>query len=112
MSRRDDLSRLRDMLEHAREALAVTSGRTRADFERDRLLNLAVVRLLEIVGEAANHVTEEGRSSAPGIPWSQVVGFRNRVIHGYGDVDLDIVWSIVRNDLPTLVHHLEDVIGT
>lgn len=99
------------MLDHAREALAVTAGRTQADFEHDRLLNLAVVRLLEIVGEAANHVSEEGRSLVPGVPWGQVVGFRNRVIHGYGDVDLDIVWSIVQHDLPRLVSQLQEVLG-
>ena len=101
-----DRVRLLHMLEHARETIQLVSGKTRQDFGADRVLNLAVVRLLEIVGEAAASVTAESRGKFPAIPWTEIVGLRNRLIHGYDSVDLDIVWSIVKGDLPALARHL------
>lgn len=74
------------------------------------MLSLAVVRLLEIVGEAAAHISEPVQTSLPGIPWRQITGARNRLIHGYFDVDLDIVWAILQNDLPPLIAQLEQVL--
>jgi len=94
------------MLEHAREAIQLVEGRTLQDLDRDRLLSLALVRLLEIVGEAAAKVSPEGRTRYPAIPWSEVVSLRNRLIHGYDSVDLDILWRIVESDLPVLVRSL------
>lgn len=82
-------------------------GRERADLDRDRLFNLALVRLLEIIGEAANRVPEENRSQIPGIPWPQIVSLRNRLIHGYDEVDFDILWRIVTHDLPQLIEVLD-----
>lgn len=64
------------------------------------MLALSLVRLLEIIGEAANNVSEGFRSEHPDIPWRKVVGIRKRLIHGYFDLDLDIVWDTVRKDLP------------
>jgi len=78
-------------------------GRSRADLDTDRLLALAVVRLLEIIGEAADRVPAEERTRRPGIQWSSIVGLRNRLRHGYDDVDHDIVWEIVTTDIPALV---------
>jgi len=95
------------MLEHAREAVAMARGRRRADLDSDRQFNLALVRLLEIIGEAANRVPEDQRARIPNIPWPQIVGLRNRLIHGYDEVDFDILWQIVSNDLPTLIEVLE-----
>ncbi len=88
------------MRDHAREAVSLVQGRTRENLESDRLLNLALVRLLEILGEAANRVPAEDRSRYPRIPWSQIVGLRNRLIHAYDQVDFDILWQIVTKDLP------------
>lgn len=82
-------------------------GKTRPDLDSDRMLNLALVRLLEIVGEAANRVSVEERSRFPRIPWFQLIGLRNRLIHGYDSVDFDILWQIVTQDLPPLVEELE-----
>jgi uncharacterized protein with HEPN domain len=107
MSHRDPGPRLRHMLDHAREAVAMVKGRRRADLDRDRQLNLALVRLLEIVGEAATRVPEEARSSYPQIPWAQIVSLRNRLIHGYDAVDFDVLWEIVVSDLPPLIVALE-----
>ena len=86
--------RLLHMLEHSREAIQLVSGRTRQDLDTDRVLNLALVRLLEIVGEAASGISADARSKRAGIPWAEIVGLRNRLIHGYDSVDLDVIWSI------------------
>ena len=94
------------MHDHALELVALMRGRSRGDLDSDRLLALAVVRLLEIVGEAAARVPVEERARRPEIPWSSIVGLRNRLIHGYDDVDHDIEWAIVSTDLPTLVAQL------
>jgi uncharacterized protein with HEPN domain len=106
MSRRDDRNRLLHMLDHAREALATARGRSRVDLDEDRLFNLAMVRLVEIIVEAAARVTPETRYQIPQIPWDEVVGFRNRVIHGYDRVDFDILWATVVTDLPPLISAL------
>jgi uncharacterized protein with HEPN domain len=108
MSRRDVLP-LRQMLGYAREAIALTQGRQRADLESDRLLELALTRLLEIIGEAANRVPEEIQEAHPEIAWGQIVSLRNRLIHGYDSVDFDILWAIVKNDLPELIENLEKI---
>ncbi|MBP9826426.1 MAG: DUF86 domain-containing protein, partial [Thermoanaerobaculia bacterium] len=100
MTRHDDRIRLRHMLDHGREAVAMVQGRSRADLDLDRQLNLSIVRLLEIVGEAAARATPEIRADLPDLPWAEIVGLRNRVIHGYDRVDFDIVWEVIVSDLP------------
>jgi uncharacterized protein with HEPN domain len=82
-----DRVRLEHMLKHAREAITLTRGKTRAGLDNDRLLSLALVRLLEIVGEAAGRVSEAECALHPEIPWPQIIGLRNRLIHGYDAVD-------------------------
>ena len=104
--------RLRHMLDHAREAIALAEGKTREDLDRDRLLELALVRLLEIVGEAASRVPKEESAMYPEIPWPQIVGLRHRLIHGYDAVDLDILWQIIVHDLPPLATALEAIVTT
>lgn len=99
--------RLRHMLDHAREAVSMVRGKTRADLDTDRKLNLALVRLLEIIGEAAGRISKEDRDRYSNIPWAEIVCLRNRLIHGYDEVDFDILWQIVTTDLPPLIKHLE-----
>jgi len=108
MSKRDPRVPLRHMLDFAREAARFAEGKTREDIENDRLLNLALVHLIELVGEAANRVPREVRESLPGIPWARIVGMRNRLIHGYDFVDYDILWQTVVEDLPALISALEE----
>jgi len=103
--------RLRHMLDYAREAIALTHSKTREDLDHDRLLELALVRLLEVVGEAASHIPEEERAKYPAVPWPEIVGLRNRLIHGYDAVDLDILWQIILRDLPPLVTTLETIVA-
>ncbi|MGH2356347.1 MAG: HepT-like ribonuclease domain-containing protein [Chloroflexota bacterium] len=110
MPRPDGGVRLRHMLDHARETVALVQGKTRADLDADRLLNLALVRLLEVIGEAASRIPAEERARYPGIPWSQIVSLRNRLIHGYDSVDFDILWAILSQDLPKLIIELEQIV--
>jgi uncharacterized protein with HEPN domain len=91
MSRHDDEPRLRHMLDHALEAVQMVQGRTRYDLGTDRQLNLALVRLFEIIGEAAARVADETRENYADIQWKEIVSLRNRLIHGYDQVDLDIL---------------------
>jgi uncharacterized protein with HEPN domain len=83
MSRHDDAVRLRHMLEHAREAVTLVRGKKRQDLDSERVLSLALVRLPEIIGEAAGRVIKELQAQNPGIAWPHIVGLRNRLIHGY-----------------------------
>ena len=110
MSRHEDTVRIRHMLDYARETVALVQARSRRDLDSDRVFSLALVRLLEIVGEAASRVSQEARLQYPHIPWWQVVNLRNRLIHGYYEVDFDILWQIVVQDLPPLIAELEKIV--
>lgn len=101
---------LRHILDAAREAIVFCRGRSRADLDKDRMLNLSLVRLLEIIGEAARGISQEFRSAHPGIVWKKMVGMRDRLIHGYFDVNLDVVWETVTQDLPPLIAQLEELL--
>jgi uncharacterized protein with HEPN domain len=111
MSRHDPIVGASHMLDHAREAVEMTRGRTRADLDTDRMLNLSLVRLVEIVGEAASRVPEEFRAAHPDVPWRQTVGMRNRLIHGYDTVNFDILWAIIKRDFPPLIEQLRAIVG-
>ena len=106
----NDSVRLRHIQDASRQALAFVRGRSRADLDRDPMLSLALVRLLEIIGEAARGVSVSTRDSHPGIAWSQMAAMRDRLIHGYFDVNLDIVWQTVEQDLPPLLAQLEKIL--
>ncbi len=111
MSRHDPNLALRQILAHAQEAVAIAEGKTRTDLDQDRLLNLALTRLVEIIGEAANRVPEEVQAQYLELPWMQMIGARNRLIHGYDNVDFDILWAIITDDLPGLVRQLKSILG-
>ncbi len=106
----DPLIRLRDMLEHAREASAMAAGRSREDLASDRMLTLALTHLVEIIGEAARQVPDEIRTRHTDIPWRQIVGMRNRLIHGYSSVDLKLLFDTVTDHLPALIDALVEAI--
>jgi uncharacterized protein with HEPN domain len=110
MANPEDLVRIRHMLDAAEKAVEFTQSRQRSDLDKDEKLALAVVRLIEIIGEAARNVTETTRNQFPEIPWRQIAGTRDRLIHGYFDVDLDIVWSIITTDLPPLIEQLNKIL--
>jgi len=104
---KDDLVRLRHMLDSAQEAVELIDGKSRVDLDSNRVLSLALVRLLEIVGEAASKVTVATREQTPNIPWSQIVSLRHRLIHGYDTINMDIFWKILTGDLPALIAQLQ-----
>ncbi len=106
----DDVS-LRQMLDHAREALGLVTKRARSDLDQDRVLSLALVQLCQILGEAASRVSVVRRQQHPEIPWSQITAFRNRLIHGYDSIDLNILWQILTGDLPILISALERLVS-
>lgn len=91
-------SLLRDMYENARLGIKFMSGKTLADLENDELLAYAVVHALQIIGEAANHVTEDIRAAFPNVEWAAIIGMRNRVVHGYNVINYDIVWTVVQEN--------------
>ena len=111
MTRREDTVRLRHMLDASQKAAQFAKNRKRSDLGVDEMFTLALVRLLEIIGEGSRHVSAETRQSYPNVPWTQIAGTRDRLIHGYFDVDLDIVWRIVSEDLPPLITDLSEIIS-
>ena len=106
-----DLVRLQHMLDAAREALTFLDGRTLDDLKTDRMLVLALVKELEIIGEAASKVSDEVRVLATDIPWPIIVGMRNRLIHAYFDVSIEIVWTTATSKLPELIKRLESLLS-
>jgi uncharacterized protein with HEPN domain len=105
----DDSIRIRHILDAAREAVAFSKGRSRADLNSDRQLNLSLVRLLEIIGEAARGISTDFRQTHPDLPWKSMVGMRDKLIHAYFDINLDVVWETVTQDLPFLIIQLEKI---
>ncbi len=111
MSKYDDQVSLRDMLSHAREAVDLLGRSSREELGHDRVLQLALTRLVEIVGEAANRVSQETQQKTTGIPWLQIIGMRNRLVHGYDVIDFDLLWDTVTTDLPPLITALQKIVS-
>jgi uncharacterized protein with HEPN domain len=103
----EDLIRLRHMLDAARTATRFARERGRTDLGADELASHGLVRLIEIVGEAAARVSPDARAELAELPWPAMIGMRNRLVHGYYDVDMDRVWDTLVHDLPPLVAVLE-----
>ena len=103
----DDRVRLQHMLDAARKAVRIAAGRSRADLEaEDDPLVDALVRLISVIGEAGSRVSAATRAKLDGIAWADVVGMRNRLIHGYFDINLDILWATVQDSLPPLIQRV------
>jgi uncharacterized protein with HEPN domain len=111
MTQHEDTIGLRHMLDHAREAATLVQNMTRDDLHANRVLSLALIRLLEIVGEAATRISEDLRARHPQIAWRQIISLRNRLIHGYDAVDLDILWQILHEDIPPLITDLARLVS-
>lgn len=107
----DDRTRLNHMRDAAAEAVGFVAGMDREALDRDRKLALALVKEIEIMGEAANQVSVNLRSRYPTLPWGDIIGMRNRLVHAYFEIDLDIVWQVVSQDLPPLIAELEKIIA-
>ena len=109
--RRDDASYPLDMLVAARDAVAFSEGLSFSRFVGEQRSQLAIVKAVEIVGEAAARLSRETTEAHPDIPWREVVGMRNRLVHGVFDIDLQVVWDSVQKDLPVLIAHLEPLVS-
>ena len=105
-----DEVRLRHMLDAAQEALSFVQGRSRAELDENRMLVLSLVKDVEIIGEAAYRISEAARGDLPSIPWGDVIGMRHRLIHAYFDINLDVLWQTLVEDLPDLISLVEDAI--
>ncbi len=112
MTQHDDTVRLRHMLDHAREAAALVQDKRRGELDADRVLSLALVHLLAIIGEAASRVSNDLRLRHAQIAWTQIISLRNRLIHGYDAVDMDILWHILQEELPELMTKLERLVSS
>jgi uncharacterized protein with HEPN domain len=110
MSRHEDRVSLKDMLTHAREAVELLGKSTRKELQENRMMQLALTRLVEIVGEAANRISPETKQRTPELPWPEIVGMRNRLIHGYDMIDLDLLYDTIKTDLPPLLKTLKGII--
>ncbi len=107
----DDATRLHHIIDSASKAVQFTQGKSRDDLVRDELLGLALIRLLEIIGEASSVISEGFRAKYPEIPWRQMAEMRNRLIHGYFDVDQKLVWETAVQELPPLIVQLEKALA-
>ena len=106
----DDTILLADMVDYARRALTALEGRSREVLDTDTVLVAALERFVEVIGEAASRLSETTRESSPEVPWREIIAMRNRLVHGYFAVDLDILWTVVNDDLPELIDALERLI--
>ncbi|MEJ2190471.1 MAG: DUF86 domain-containing protein [Acidobacteriota bacterium] len=110
MRPRSDTILLADMLDYGRRAVTAIEGRSRQELDADPVLVGALERFVEVIGEAANRLTEETRRLAPGVPWNEIIAMRNRLVHGYFAVDLDILWTVVHDDLPGVIDELDRLV--
>ena len=110
MRPREDTILLTDMLDYARRAVIAIEGQSRVALNGDAVLAGALERFVEVIGEAAGRLSETTREMAPEIPWLEIIAMRNRLVHGYFSVDLDILWTVVNDDLPELIDALDRLV--
>ncbi len=107
-----DLARLKHILDSVEAILSFAKRKRRASLDRDRLLRSAILRELEIIGEAANKVSEKTKKKFPQLPWKELIGMRNRLIHAYFDVDHEIIWKTIRDYLPSFRQEVKQIIDS
>ena len=110
--RAEDRIRLLHMVEAAQAALKFVNGKQFSDLQSDQMLLFAVIRAIEILGEAANKISEDLQSTSPSIPWRAIVGMRNRLVHAYFDVDTEMVWKTLQYEIPVLLDALQALLAT
>jgi uncharacterized protein with HEPN domain len=111
MTQHDPIVRMKHMRDYAREAVEILGDQTLEQLRDDRVLQLALVQLVEIVGEAASRIPQATRNSHPSIPWQLAADMRNKLIHGYDVIEYEIVFDTVRNDLPVIAMSLDPAIA-
>ena len=109
MSTLDDKTRLLHILKAAQKAVNLVSDKPFQELEKDEVLTLALVKLIEIVGEAASRVSKDFQTNHPQIPWSAIIAMRNRLVHAYFEINLKVVWQTTQEDLPVLIEQLKQL---
>ena len=107
---RDQMS-IRQMLEYARQACQIAAPYRRPDLDTNLMLKYTLIYLITVLGEAARRVSQPTKNQYPQIPWSEIIGMRNRLVHGYDTIDLDLLWDTVQLELPPLIQSLEGIVG-
>ena len=107
----EDRVRLLHMIEAADDAIGFVADYTPEKLEGDRKTLFAVIRCIEIIGEAAARVSDSTRATAPDIPWGAIIGMRNRLVHAYFDVDTELVWKTIHAELPALNRRLQELVS-
>lgn len=105
-----DLNRLSHMLDAAKAISKHTHKKTLPDLENDRLLLGGIIRELLLIGEAANAVSLKTKTEISNIPWKEIIGMRNQLIHSYFDISHRIIWSTITEDIPPLITSLEKIV--
>jgi len=103
---KDDLRYVGHMVDCARRIQFYLTGKSRQDFDADEILRLAVIHLIQTIGEAARLVSGDFQQKHPAVPWLAIVGMRHRIVHDYLNVDFDIAWEVAAKDLSPLVRAL------
>ena len=98
----DYLDYVEDILDAMEKAEIILEGIRYEDYETDFRINFAVIRALEIISEASKRIPEDLRESTPNIPWKGMSGMRDRIIHGYDNIDYQIIWDVVKKDIPKI----------
>ena len=111
MSRRDPIVYVHHILDHARDARDMSENRSREDLDTDRMFELALVRLMEIIGEASRRIPEDFQIRYPLVPWLGMSDLRNRLIHGYDQINFDRLWEIIENELSPRIEQMEAILA-
>ncbi|MBL8116378.1 MAG: DUF86 domain-containing protein [Anaerolineae bacterium] len=112
MTRHDDSLYLQHMLESTTKAITFVQDKSRMDYDQDEILRLALLHLIQTIGEAARNVSQSFQDAHPQIPWKPIMGIRHRIVHNYADVDDDVVWKTVSTDLPPLLEALSKIVSS
>jgi uncharacterized protein with HEPN domain len=107
---KDDLGYVGHMLDTAQKVVNKTAATTRAEYDADENLRLALAHLIQTLGEAARRVSVPFQTAHADIPWPQIIGIRHKVVHDYMHVDFDIVWAVATTDLPPLIEKLKRLV--
>jgi uncharacterized protein with HEPN domain len=107
---KDDWVYVGHMLDMCQQALDISLGKEKPGYDQDITLRLALTHLIQVIGEAAQHVSEKFKQSHPEVPWHEIIGMRHRIVHDYLNVDEDVVWQVTKEDLPSLLAVLEHII--
>jgi uncharacterized protein with HEPN domain len=107
---RDDITLMLDMLIASRDIRSFVDGVSEAEFRANRMLQSAIIREIQVIGEATRMITTETKTKYPHVEWHEIAGTRNRIVHEYFAIPLDLIWDIVQNHIPVLISHLEKIV--